>query len=204
MIKVIIVDDHKILVEGLVKLIDESNVAIVSAVCYDAKTCRNILKTITPDVLLLDINLPDSNGVELCKELKSLYPQLKILALSSFSEYSVVTRMLKSGAAGYTLKSVLSEELIEAIETIANGKTFICHELELQLKKKNNQSIWLTPREKEMLELIVEGYTNPQIAEKLFLSPETIKGYRKNLLFKLEAKNSAMLVRIAIEQKLTI
>lgn len=204
MIQVIIVDDHRILAEGLVKLINESNVAVVSDVCFDAKSCRNLLKINLPDILLLDINLPDADGVALCKELKTLYPQLKIVALSSFSEYSIVRKMLENGAAGYMLKSLMYEEMIEGIQAIASGHTFISHELELKLKKESYAPIWLTPREKEMLKLIIEGYTNPQIAEKLFLSPQTIKGYRKSLLLKLGAKNSAMLVRIAIEQKLTI
>ena len=202
MINVIIVDDHKILVEGLVKLINESNIAIVSDICFDAKSCRNVLKNNSPDVLLLDVSLPDADGVELCKELKTLYPELKILALSSYSEYSLVRRMLENGAAGYSLKNVMCEELMEGIVTVASGETFICHELDLQLKKKDNQPLWLTPRERELLKLIVEGYTNPEIAQKLFLSPETIKGYRKNLLFKLGAKNTAVLVKIALEQKL--
>jgi DNA-binding NarL/FixJ family response regulator len=110
--------------------------------------------------------------------------------------------MLENGAAGYSLKNVMCEELMEGIVTVASGETFICHELDLQLKKKDNQPLWLTPRERELLKLIVEGYTNPEIAQKLFLSPETIKGYRKNLLFKLGAKNTAVLVKIALEQKL--
>jgi DNA-binding NarL/FixJ family response regulator len=202
MIQVIIIDDHKILVEGLVKLISESKIARVSDVGFDAKSCRRLLKTGLPDVLMLDINLPDANGVELCKELKELYPSLKILALTSYNEYSVVKRMLENGASGYILKNAMYEELTEAIQTVARGETFLCHEVDLQLKKQSNTAIWITPREQELLKLIVEGYTNPEIAEKIFLSPETIKGYRKNLLFKLDARNTAMLVKIALEQKL--
>lgn len=202
MIEVIIVDDHKILVEGLVKLINASDIAIVTDVCFDAKSCRNILKSNMPDVLLLDVSLPDTDGMKLCKELKELYPELKILVLSSFSEYSIIKKMLENGAKGYTLKSVLYEELIKGIQSVAYGQTFICHELESQIKKKSDSPVWLTPRENDILKLIAEGYTNSEIAEKLFLSPETIKGYRNNLLFKLGAKNTAMLVKIAIEEKL--
>lgn len=202
MIKVIIVDEHKTLVEELVKLINASDIAIVTDVCFDAKSCRWAVKYNFPDVLLLDVNLPDTDGVKLCKELKQLYPKLKILALSSFSEYSIVKILLDNGVKGYTLKNVMFEELMEGIESVANGETFICRELELQLERKNNLSVRLTPRESELLKLIAEGYTNTEIAEKLFLSPETIKGYRKNLLFKLGAKNSAMLMNIAFQKKL--
>ena len=202
MIKVNIVDDHKILVEGLRKLIDESGKAIVTAVSHDAEGCRRLLKSQSPDVLLLDINLPDGNGIDLCIELKTLYPELKILALTSYGEYTVVRRMIENGALGYVLKNSMSEEMIAGIETVAAGELFLCHEVDLLMKKAQNSDIWLTQRERELLRLIVEGYTNPEIAEKIFLSPETIKGYRKNLSFKLGARNTASLVKLAIEKKL--
>lgn len=202
MIKVNIVDDHKILVEGLRKLINESGKAIVTAVSHDAEGCRRLLKSQSPDVLLLDINLPDGNGIDLCIELKTLYPELKILALTSYGEYTVVRRMIENVALGYVLKNSMSEEMIAGIETVAAGELFLCHEVDLLMKKAQNSDIWLTQRERELLRLIVEGYTNPEIAEKIFLSPETIKGYRKNLLFKLGARNTASLVKLAIEKKL--
>lgn len=200
MIKVIIVDEHRVLVEELVKLINVSDVAIVTDVCFNATSCRSALKYNLPDVLLLDINLPDTDGVRLCKELKQLYPKLKILALSSFSEYSFVKIMLDSGIKGYTLKNVMLDELMEGIQSVANDETFICREIEIE--KRSSSLVCLTPRESQLLKLIAEGYTNIEIAIKLFLSPETIKGYRKNLLFKLGAKNTAMLMKIAFDNKL--
>lgn len=202
MIRVHIVDDHKMLVEGLCMLINESGTAKVTAVSHDAAHCYRILTTDTPDVLLLDINLPDANGVDLCAELKSKYPDLKILALTSYGEYTVVRRMIENGALGYVLKNAMSEEVIAGIEAVASGELFLCHEVDVLMKKQENTAIWLTLRERELLKLIVEGYTNPEIAEKIFLSPETIKGYRKNLLFKLGVKNTATLVKLAIEEKL--
>jgi len=202
MIRVHIVDDHKMLVEGLRMLINESGTAKVTAVSHDAAQCYRILAAETPDVLLLDINLPDANGVHLCAELKSKYPDLKILALTSYGEYTVVRRMIENGALGYVLKNAMSEEVIAGIEAVASGELFLCHEVDLLMKKQENTAIWLTLRERELLKLIVEGYTNPEIAEKIFLSPETIKGYRKNLLFKLGVKNTATLVKLAIEEKL--
>jgi DNA-binding NarL/FixJ family response regulator len=202
MIRVHIVDDHKMLVEGLCMLINESGTAKVTAVSHDAAHCHRILTTDTPDVLLLDINLPDANGVDLCAELKSKYPDLKILALTSYGEYTVVRRMIENGALGYVLKNAMREEVIAGIEAVASGELFLCHEVDVLMKKQENTAIWLTLRERELLKLIVEGYTNPEIAEKIFLSPETIKGYRKNLLFKLGVKNTATLVKLAIEEKL--
>lgn len=202
MTQVVIVDDHRVLVEGLRKLIDESGAAQVRSVAYCAADCRALLAFEHPDVLMLDINLPDANGVELCRELKSLYPALKILALTTYGEYSVVRQMLENGALGYVLKNAMPEELLEGIRTVHLGERFLCHEVDVLLKKQSDTTVWLTARERELLKLIVDGYTNPEIADKIFLSPETIKGYRKNLLLKLGAKNTAALVKMALEQKL--
>jgi DNA-binding NarL/FixJ family response regulator len=202
MITVNIVDDHKLLVEGLSKLINDSEIASVTAVAHDALNARKMLANCLPDVLMLDINLPDINGVDFCGEIKKNYPQLKVLALTSYGDYSVVRSMLENGASGYILKNAMSEEMIAGIEAVYAGEVFLCHEVDVMMKKKENTGIWLTQREKELLKLIVEGYTNPEIADKIFLSPETIKGYRKNLLFKLGVKNTALLVKLAIEEKL--
>jgi len=202
LINVIIVDDHKVLADGLRMLIEESDDITVSRMAYSAKECRYYLQFRLPDVLLLDINLPDGNGVELCKELTTRYPKLKILALTTYSEYTTVRQMLDNGALGYVLKNAMSEEVIKGIRTVAEGEKFLCHEVDVLMKKQINANIWLTPRERDLLKLIVEGYTNPEIATELSLSPDTVKGYRKNLLIKLDVKNTAILVKKALEEKL--
>ena len=201
MITVYITDDHKVLADGLRRLIEEAGDIKVSQMAYNAQECRYHLQFGLPDVLMLDINLPDGNGVELCKEFKALYPDLKILALTTYNEYSIVRQMLDNGALGYVLKNAMAEEVIEGVRTVAEGKKFLCHEVDVLMKKQSNTDIWLTPREQEMLKLIVAGNTNTEIAEKTSLSPETIKGYRKNLLLKLDVKNTAMLVKKAIDEK---
>lgn len=202
MIKVSIVDDHAILVDGLKRLINESGEAVVESVASDAATCRSALGFRRPDVLMLDISLPDANGIDLCKELKARYPDLKILALSSYNEYAVVRQMLENGASGYVIKNAMPREIMAGIRSVAAGEKFLSHEVDLLLKKQSDLSVWLSNRERELLRLVAEGYTNPEIAERIFLSPETIRGYRKNLLLKLGARNTAMLVKMAIEQKL--
>lgn len=202
MIKVQIVDDHALLVEGLKKIIDESGLALVTNIAFTGNQCLQLLKFEQPDVLLLDINLPDFDGIDLCMEIKKQFPQIKILALSSHKEYAVVRRMIENGADGYVVKNAMCEEVIRGIETVAAGEKFLCDEVDLLMKKKVDDKLWLTKRESELLKLIVEGYTNPEIAEKIFLSPETIKGYRKNLLLKLGAKNTVVLVKMALDQKL--
>lgn len=202
MIKVSIVDDHTLLVDGLKKLINDSGIAVVESVSGDAAACRSALGFRLPDVLMLDISLPDANGIDLCKELKETYPALNILALSSYNEYAVVRQMLENGASGYVIKNAMPREIMEGIKTVAAGERFLCHEVDLLLKKQSDLTVWLSNRERELLKLVADGYTNAEIADRIFLSPETIRGYRKNLLLKLGAKNTAMMVKMAIEQRL--
>lgn len=202
MIKVAIVDDHKILTDGLKSLIVESGIGKVVGVAHSAAECRNAIGFWKPDVLLLDVGLPDINGVDFCKELKACFPELRVLALTTHNEYSVVRQMLENGALGYLIKNALTEEVLAGIQAVANGETFLCHEIDVLMKRPREAHLWLSQREREMLKLVAEGLTNGEIAERIFLSPETVKSYRKNLLLKLDAKNTAVLVRIALEQKL--
>lgn len=202
MITVHITDDHKMLVEGLSNSINESGVATVTGVSHTLAESRKALVFQTPDVLLLDLNLPDGNGIDFCSEINLKYPGVKILVLTTHDEYSVAKRVLNNGASGYILKNSLSEEVIAGIEAVMNGETFLCEEIDVLMKKESEHAVWLTTRERELLRLIVDGHTNQEIADKLYLGVETIKTYRKNLILKLGARNSMVLVRMAIEKKL--
>ena len=202
MISVHIVDDHKILVEGLQKLVDESGFAQVTAVSFSGKECLANLRRERPQVLLLDINLPDTNGVDLCKEIKDHWPGVKVVALTSYSEYAIVRQIMENGASGYVIKNAMPEEILMSIEAVVRGETFLCEQIDMLMTRSTKQHMWLTPREKELLKQIVDGYTNPEIAEKLFLSVETVNSYRKNLLLKLGARNTAVLVKMAYEHRL--
>ena len=201
-IKLLIVDDHRILVAGLKKLFENSATVQVTGVAFSGKECRSAIIKELPDVILLDINLPDASGIDLCKEIKSQHPEIKIVALSSFNEYAIVRRMLENGASGYVVKNAMPEEIKMSVEMAANNASFLCEEIDLLMRKRSKNPIWLTPREKELLKLIVDGITNHEITEKMFLGVETINSYRKNLLIKLGAKNTAILVRMALEEKL--
>ncbi|HHV85957.1 MAG TPA: response regulator transcription factor [Petrimonas sp.] len=202
MITVHIVDDHKILVEGLKKLVDNSGFARTTAVSYTGKDCLWKLNFEQPQVILLDINLPDWSGIDLCNVIKEKYPQVKVVALTSYSEYSIVRQMLENGASGYIIKNAMPEEILLGLQAVTNNETFLCEEIDLLMNKRSLEQIWLTPREKVLLKYIVDGYTNPEIAEQMFLAVDTINNYRKKLLCKLNARNTAVLVRIALEQKL--
>lgn len=201
MIQINITDDHKMFVEGLSRIINDSKTARVAATAYTASECRWMLMSGLPDVLLLDINLPDGNGIDLCSELMNKYPELKILALTSFAELTIIRRMLDAGALGYILKNAMADEIMLGVQTVASGEPFLCDEVDMLLKNQTGLEIILTKKERELLELICEGCTSSEIAERMFLSVETINSYRKNLLFKLSAKNTASMVRLAIEEK---
>ncbi len=202
MSKILVVDDHPLIAKSLASIITESGVGELVAIASSAKECLTLVATKDIDLVLLDINLPDGNGLDICKLITEKHPEVKVLAITTFDEYTIIRKMLENGASGYILKNCMPQEVVEGIETVLNGETFLCHEVDLLMKKKSGQQIFLTPRETELLKLICDGYTNPEIAEKLFLGVETINSYRKNLLFKLNARNTAVLVKIAFEQKL--
>ncbi len=202
MISILIVDDHPIVAEGIRKLIHDSRAAQVIGVAGTAKACLDFLRWEKPDVVLLDIGLPDISGVELCRSIKSKDPSQKILALTTFNERSTVASMMKAGADGYVLKNSETAEIIEAIQEVHNGSKYLCDNAESLLKEKTTNQLLLTSREKEVLKLIADGFTNQEIAEKLFISPLTVDSHRKNLITKLEARNTASLIKIALDKGL--
>ena len=202
MIRVAIVDDHKSVAEGFERLINESGEAQVTGKAYSAAGCWDLLAKEDADVLILDVNLPDGNGMELCPQIKARYPEIKILMLTSYSELTIIMRVLEEGASGYILKNAMAEEIIEGVCVVASGERFLCDEVDMLLKNRANQVVRLSRREQELLRLIVAGQSNSEIAESMCLGYETIKTYRKNLILKLDAHNTAHLVRIALEQKL--
>jgi DNA-binding NarL/FixJ family response regulator len=203
MINVIIIDDHKVLLEGLQQLINKSNIARVVNVGYSVADCKNLLELDgLPDVLMLDVGLPDGDGCELCAELVKKYPSLKIIMLTTYAEVTVITRALESGALGYVLKNASFDEICEGIRTVTMGEHFLCNDVDLTLKKTKERRITLTGRERELLKLIVQGKTNVEIADTLCLAYQTVKGYRSNLMLKLQVHNAAELVKTTIELKL--
>ncbi len=202
MYKILIVDDHPVLADGLKTLLSDYKMCNNADIAGSGKDCTKKLNSSLYDLILLDINLPDISGIDLCKTIHKDYPEIKILALTSFSEFTCVNNMMANGASGYVLKNAMPEEIIKGVETVMSGKIFLCHEVDILMKKEEDKHVYLTRRETDLLRLITEGFTNQEIAEKLFLGSETIKSYRKNLLFKLNAKNTAALVKMALQQKM--
>lgn len=203
MINLHIVDDHKVVVESLSKLINDGGRAQVTEAYHDLESCRRGLEKALPDVLLLDIGLPDGDGVDFCAELKKHYPCLKIIMLTTYKEFSIARRALHNGALGYVLKNAESEEVFAGIETVARGERFLCEEVDLLLKEKSNEEVvWLSNREKEVLTYISEGFNTQQIADLIYRDAETVRTYRRNLRIKLKAKNTPEVVKKGFEMKL--
>jgi DNA-binding NarL/FixJ family response regulator len=208
MIKVAIVDDHQIVIEGIKILLDK-HPDIVLEQTFNNLT--DFYAELNPaiNLVLLDINLPDGNGIDACKTIVQKYPNLKIIALTSFEESAFVKQILKNGALGYLLKNTDKKELTEAIDLVYKGFRYLpapIQEMLLNdsLGKNSSKNLIpkLTSREKEVLELTSQEFTTEQIATKLFISNKTVESHKSNLFQKLGVKNSAGLVRVAFEKGL--
>jgi|KBSMisStaDraftv2_1062788.scaffolds.fasta_scaffold00240_23 DNA-binding NarL/FixJ family response regulator len=206
MIRVFIVDDHPLVQEGIKSLLTNEKDIEVCGYAMNAQSCIGYFVNNKADVILMDINLPDKSGIDLCREIKQSHPDVMVLGLSTFNQGSYVTRMMENGASGYVLKNADKTEMIEAIHQVSKGKTYLSFEAGQAMRKENSnpasQIPVLTRREKEILQLIAEGFTNPEIASQLYLSPTTVDTHRKNLLAKLNVKNTASLVKFAMEHDL--
>lgn len=206
MIRVFITDDHPVVIEGIHSLLQYEKDMEWAGQAMNAQSCLGFFVHNTADVVLMDISMPGMDGVELCAIMKEKYPGVFILGLSTFNQGLYIKKMMENGASGYILKNSSREELVKAIHTVHTGGIYFSGEAGEALKEYQRSSQQelpaLTSREKEVLELIAQGYTNPQIAEKIFLSSFTVDSHRKNLLAKLNVRNTASLIRLAVERKL--
>jgi DNA-binding NarL/FixJ family response regulator len=202
MIRVAIVDDHQIVIDGLEKNIVEAEDARLVWKAYSCAGCLKMLANEQPEVLMLDVGLPDGSGMDLCPQIKTKYPAVNILILTSYAEYAVISHLLNNGASGYILKNATSEEILEGVRTIASGKRYLCEDTDRILKKEQDRHIILTRQERELLKLLAEGFSSREIAGKMNLGYETVRSYRRNLQTKLGVHTTVELTRIAIDWKL--
>lgn len=203
-IKVIIVDDHPMVLEGMKSMMAQIEVVELVGLASDAFQTMELLKTVIPDVIITDINLPEISGIELTAKIIKEYPSVRIIAMSTFKERSYISQMIKNGASGYLIKSASLEEIEEAILTAYKGKFYLSIDVKMQPgeKEEMDKIPVLSSREKEILILIADGMTNPQIAEKLFISLHTVDSHRKNLLTKFGVNNAASLIKLATKYSL--
>ena len=192
MIRVFLLDDHEVVRTGLRELLEGTGEFTVVGEAGTAEEARRRIPACRPDVAVLDVRLPDGNGVEVCRDVRSANPEIGCLMLTSFSDDEALFDSIMAGAAGYLLKQVRGVDLVDAVRKVSEGQSLIDPQVTTRvLDRIRNQDSAdettgrLTDQERRILELIGEGMTNRQIAERLYLAEKTVKNYVSNLLAKL-------------------
>jgi DNA-binding NarL/FixJ family response regulator len=208
-IKLAIVDDHVLIVQGLKHLLQQHTDIIIADIYTSGKALLEGLAQQQPDVLLMDIQLPDKSGNELVRIVNKEYPDIGIIALTSMDTIFHIKDMMQHGCLGYVTKQAGQDVLIEAIRKVYKGEEFLEESIKerwiqsmIKTDKENAKTTPLSRREKEILKLIAAEHTNQEIADKLFLSQRTVESHRYSLLQKLNVKNTAGLVRMAVQMGL--
>jgi DNA-binding NarL/FixJ family response regulator len=214
MIKILLVDDHQIIREGIKALLHNHKDFLIIGECDDGNEVDEFLKNTLADVVLMDINMPQMDGIQCTELITKKYQDIKVLALSMHNEERFISRIIEAGAYGYVLKDSGKKQLVEAIMAVSQGENYYDKEVTSILmsrymkntpdKQKTKKVILpeLTPREIEILKLIAEELTNVEISEKLFISQRTVDTHRRNLLQKLGVKNTVGLIRYAFQSGL--
>ena len=211
-IKILLADDHKITREGLRSLLEKQPDMEVVAEAEDGRSAVRLVRELLPDVVIMDVSMPDLNGVEATRQILREHGNVKIIALSMHSDTLFVAEMLKNGASGYLLKDCAFEELAQAIQTVVAGKTYLSPVISgvvvddylHQLSRADfSSSDVLTDREREVLQLMAEGKSTKQIALKLHISVKTVETHRRQIMNKLDIHSVAELTKYAIRKGLT-
>jgi two-component system response regulator NreC len=210
-IKIILADDHTILRQGLSRAFEQESDIKVIGEASDGHSAVDLVRELSPDVVVMDIGMPDLNGIEATRKIVKDQPQVKVVGLSMHSSDKYVREMFKAGAAGFLLKNCPFEELAEAVRTVAGGKTYVTSSIgdmivkEYAGKPDKEKSVFtiLSQREREVLQLLAEGKTTKQIAKRLHISPKTVEAHRLRIMERLNIDNVAQLTKYAIQEGLT-
>jgi DNA-binding NarL/FixJ family response regulator len=211
-IKIILADDHTIVRHGLSKLLQQEKDMEVIAQAKDGHSTVELVKEMSPDIVVMDIGMPDLNGIDATRQIRSESPKVKVIGLSMHSGRRFVAEMLKAGASGYLLKDCAVEELTVAIKTVMAGKTYLSPDIAnvvvenyVRHPSEKGGSVFsvLSEREREVLQLMAEGKTTKQIAKRLHVSPKTVEGHRIRIMNKLDIDSVAQLTKYAIQEGLT-
>ena len=212
-IRIILTEDHQILRDGIKALIASENIEIIGEATTGAELWT-LLDTLLPDIILMDISLPDTTGIELTAQLKQKFPDIKVLILSMFMDESFIKQSIKAGVNGYLHKNTTREEILAAIHSIYNGRDFFSENISkiilksyIESAKQNryddaNPHELLSKREIEILKMFAEGFINKEIADKLFISVRTVESHKNHIMQKLNLKTQVELVKSAIKHKL--
>ncbi|MBA4411583.1 MAG: DNA-binding response regulator [Odoribacter sp.] len=210
--KVLLVDDHEIMREGICALLKRHSDLEVVGQAADGRMALELVRQLQPDVVIMDIGMPNLNGIEATRQMISENPHVKVMALSAHSDGAVVAKMIKAGATGYMLKDSAFSELVDGLQAMLEGRTYLCSKISkvvfsdyinLLTNPKADTSDGLTAREREVLQLVAEGHTTKEIAQMLELSPKTIDSHREHIMEKLSIRNVAGLTKYAIREGLT-
>ena len=206
--KIMIVDDHKMFRSGLRFLLNNVPKIEIVGEASNGKEFLEMAENTQIDIVLMDINMPEMNGIEATREALKRYPDMKVIVLSMHGEEEYYDQMLDAGVKGFLLKNSDADELISALEAVMAGKSYFSQELlvdildQKRLQKLKIETVKLSQRELEVLKLICDGYSNAEIAEELFISQRTVDRHRSNLLSKTSCKNSTSLVMYAVKNKI--
>ena len=211
-IRIILADDHAIVRHGLSRSFQQEEDLEVIAQAKDGRSTVQLARELSPDVVVMDISMPDLNGIEATRQITRESPQVKVIALSMHSSRKYVTEMFKAGASGYLLKNCDFEELADAVRIVAGGKTYISPSIsDVVVQDYVNGSVEensafsvLTRREREVVQLLAEGKTTKQVALCLYISPKTVEVHRLNIMNKLNMDSIAKLTKYAIQEGLTL
>ncbi|MBC8332641.1 MAG: response regulator transcription factor [Anaerolineae bacterium] len=210
-IRILLVDDHTILRDGLRSFLEREPGLKVVGEASDGRTAVEITEKLLPDIIVMDVAMPLLNGIEATTKIKQSHPQIKIIILSMYDYENYIRQALAAGAAGYILKDACAAELIDAIHAVKKGESVLSPAItrlviedylrwgEIQPVENNNN---LTAREREVLQLIAEGYTNKEISEILVISAKTVQAHRTNLMDKLDLHSKGELIKYAIRKKI--
>jgi DNA-binding NarL/FixJ family response regulator len=210
--KIIIADDHKIIRDGLKSLISQYSDLTVVAEAGDGRHAVELVRELHPDVVIMDVNMPELNGIDATRQIVTESPDTHVIALSMHSDRRFVNAMLKAGAYGYLLKDCAFEEIIRAIKTVLNGQMYLSATITSQVvddlitkKSGENESTlsMLSDREREVLQLLAEGNSTKEIASTMNISVKTIESHRKNIMDKIDLRSVAELTKFAIREGLT-
>ncbi len=207
-IRLILADDHTLVRSGLRSLIEDKGLFTVEAEAANGRETVTLARKLKPDVILMDINMPDLNGIEATRQIVDFDPEIKVIGLSVYSDKVYISGMLKAGAAGYLLKDCQPDDLAEAIFTVRKNQVYISPQImgtvigdyrKFLLHEDESPYTLLTDREREVLQLIAEGRNTKEIASDLSVSVKTIETHRQNLMHKLDMYNVQDLVKYAIK-----
>ena len=210
--RILLADDHKIIRDGLRSLLEKETDMVVAGDAENGRKALQLTRKLNPDVVIMDVSMPDLNGMDAARQILGEHPGVKVVALSMHSEKQYVEGMLKAGVSGYLLKDTAFEELVKAIRVVCSGKKYLSPDItDIVLQDylhpaattDDQPAISLTTREREVLQLIAEGRATREIADKLHISVKTVETHRKNIMEKLGLRTVAELTKYAVREGIT-